>query len=536
MNNTERPVKGTNMMAGAGLLALAGLIAKVLSTVYRVPFQNMVGNTGFYVYQQVYPIYGIGMVLALSGWPLFISKVAAEYREDVAMQSLAMRRLFWLLCGIACVLFTIVYGGAPFIAHLMGDDLKLEPVIRAVAWMFWFMPALAIGRGFAQGQQNMLPTATSQVIEQVVRVAVILGAAFWAVQHHWSVYQMGTWTTFSATLAGLAATIFIVHILFKVWQAPRVAKEQLTHAVSWRHLLRRLLDEGGLLAILAALLVLMQLMDSFTVKSLLDTLGGLSTTAAEATKGVYDRGQPLLQLGMVVATGLGTSLLPMLRINVVQKDEEAFAHNFRLTMRLSVLLAAVSAVGMVVIMPALDQILFGSREGSVALAWYAVIILPATIITVMTSVLQSLDKTKGINWVILGSLVVKLVLNRALIPSLGIDGASIATLLALLPLTIFTLWRLPHQLWRGWVPKGWYTKVIIVLVVTAAMAFIATEVCQLWLGNGRLASGVVVLVAVLVGGLACLLTVLKLDLLSAEEWYSLPKGEHIYQILKRGNK
>ena len=67
------PKTSQNLMAGAGGLAVSGLIDKVLSAVYRVPFQNLVGNTGFYVYQQVYPIYGIGMVLALSGWPLFIS-------------------------------------------------------------------------------------------------------------------------------------------------------------------------------------------------------------------------------------------------------------------------------------------------------------------------------------------------------------------------------------------------------------------------------------------------------------------------------
>ena len=45
------------MMQGALVLSLAAFIAKILSAVYRVPFQNMVGNTGFYVYQQVYPIY-----------------------------------------------------------------------------------------------------------------------------------------------------------------------------------------------------------------------------------------------------------------------------------------------------------------------------------------------------------------------------------------------------------------------------------------------------------------------------------------------
>ena len=66
------------MMNGAVLLSVAALIAKVLSAVYRVPFQNMVGNTGLYVYQQVYPLYGIGMTFALSGYPVFYSKIIAQ--------------------------------------------------------------------------------------------------------------------------------------------------------------------------------------------------------------------------------------------------------------------------------------------------------------------------------------------------------------------------------------------------------------------------------------------------------------------------
>ncbi len=59
-----------HLMRGAWILSLSSLIAKILSAVYRVPFQNMVGDTGFYAYQQIYPIYGLGMTFALSGFPV----------------------------------------------------------------------------------------------------------------------------------------------------------------------------------------------------------------------------------------------------------------------------------------------------------------------------------------------------------------------------------------------------------------------------------------------------------------------------------
>lgn len=63
------------MMQGAVVLTIASFIAKVLSAFYRVPFQNFVGDEGFYVYQQVYPIYGIAMTLALSGLPHYFLKL-----------------------------------------------------------------------------------------------------------------------------------------------------------------------------------------------------------------------------------------------------------------------------------------------------------------------------------------------------------------------------------------------------------------------------------------------------------------------------
>ena len=77
-----KKINSKGMMQGAIALSIAAFIAKILSAVYRVPFQNMVGNTGFYVYQQVYPIYGIGMTFALTGFPVFVSNVVAEYLES----------------------------------------------------------------------------------------------------------------------------------------------------------------------------------------------------------------------------------------------------------------------------------------------------------------------------------------------------------------------------------------------------------------------------------------------------------------------
>ena len=65
-------------MKGAVLLTLAGFVVKLLSAVYRVPFQNMVGDQGFYIYQQVYPFIGIFAAWTSYGFAVAVSKVLAD--------------------------------------------------------------------------------------------------------------------------------------------------------------------------------------------------------------------------------------------------------------------------------------------------------------------------------------------------------------------------------------------------------------------------------------------------------------------------
>ena len=48
------------------ILTLALVIVKVLSAIYRVPYQNILGDSGLYAYQQIYPIVALGMILSMN--------------------------------------------------------------------------------------------------------------------------------------------------------------------------------------------------------------------------------------------------------------------------------------------------------------------------------------------------------------------------------------------------------------------------------------------------------------------------------------
>ena len=63
---------------GLAFLTIAALFVKVLSMFYRIPFQNLVGDQGFFIYQQVYPFIAIFMTWTASGLAIAISKLLVD--------------------------------------------------------------------------------------------------------------------------------------------------------------------------------------------------------------------------------------------------------------------------------------------------------------------------------------------------------------------------------------------------------------------------------------------------------------------------
>src|SRR6476660_1651771 len=108
-----------NLMRGTIILTIAALLTKILSAFYRVPFQNIVGDVGFYIYQQVYPFYGMAVALSTYGFPLVISKLYAE--ETAKNDQGNVRQLL-----LSSFIFLFSFGFLCFIGLYLGADWLAE--------------------------------------------------------------------------------------------------------------------------------------------------------------------------------------------------------------------------------------------------------------------------------------------------------------------------------------------------------------------------------------------------------------------------
>lgn len=528
VRNTQSSGGRRGLVNGALLLSLSALIAKVLSAVYRIPLQNLVGNTGFYVYQQVYPLYGIAMTFALSGLPVFISKLIAEIADPVAQRAVA-KRIFVVLAGVSVVLFIGLFIGANQIAIGMGDA-QLASLIRVVAGMALFMPELAVGRGFAQGRFNMRPTAISQVLEQVIRVAVIIIVAVLAVQQHWSVYKMGAWAMSGALFGAVAATATFVPFYRRLFQTTEHVS--LGADYRWWTLARRLWQEGGTICLFAAVVLLLQLVDSFTVKKgLVDA--GMTQAAAKSLKGVYDRAQPLIQLGLVVATSFSATLLPTLSEALNGKERKAYQTTLTTLIHMSFALSVAATAGLVVLMPVINLVLFGSMTGSLALAIYCLSIIFASLISTYNSILQSMNQYRLSLVALVVGVVMKIATNHAAVLAWGINGASWATVLGLASMMIVLWWGSPDDMREALTHRRFVPRLAVATGAMIVVAGLFGNGLLLLLGDGRLMAIVIVTLAVISGLVTFIVTALSVRLFTTREWLTLPGGRRLLKLIQR---
>ncbi|SEQ98663.1 polysaccharide transporter, PST family [Virgibacillus subterraneus] len=434
-NETNKLVKG------ALLLTLAGLISKVLSAGYRIPLQNLTGDMGFYIYQQVYPFLGIAFILSLYGFPSAISKITVDLKAQGMGPSFARFYvpIFLLLFSISSGIFLFLFFNAQEIAVWVGDA-NLKDTYELAAFAFLLIPFSALLRGVFQGMKQMKPTAYSQVGEQFIRVFLIILAAVFIFIKSGDIYSIGQAAAI-ASLFGALAAIFILGFFF-IRMKPTVNQH---FDIPWNYYISTLLIFGMIAALNHMLLIIIQFADTFTlVPGLMEH--GLSDVDAMEAKGVFDRGQPLIQLGTVLGSSFALALIPTISRRKLDSDPKAFHAYIESALVVSFYLAIGATIGLIIIFPEANTLLFQNGKGTASLQILVISIFLSSIAITAASILQGLGYIKRTAGFILVAFFIKWITNQALVPLFGIMGSAIATVFSLTILAVLMLLALKRKL------------------------------------------------------------------------------------------
>ncbi|WP_188942877.1 putative polysaccharide biosynthesis protein [Virgibacillus salexigens] len=512
-NETNRLVKG------ALVLTLAGLISKLLSAGYRIPLQNLTGDIGFYVYQQIYPILGIVFVLTLYGFPSAISKMAVELKAQGTPLSIRgfYIPVFLILFVLSTILFLFLYFNAPYIAGWVGDS-HLTSTYQFAAFACLLVPFSSFIRGVFQGEYMMKPTALSQVVEQFVRVTIIILAALFIFKEGDHIYQVGRAAVLASILGAIASSIILI-VLFM--QKKPYAKQQ-NEEIQWQYYIRTIFILGIAAALNHMILLILQFADTFTLfPSLIEA--GYSKEAAMEAKGVFDRGQPLIQFGTVLGSSFALALLPSISLKKIKQEPNTYYPYIGGAMLVSIYLALGATIGLVAIFPEVNRLLFQDNQGTLELQLLVVSIILSSIAITASSILQALGFIKRIALFILLAFFVKWIANQVLVVQLGLMGSAVATILSLLLLSCIVLIELQRKLpmLHLWQMLRWKALIfpgIIMVIYLSIVEWITLP----WLDNSRISLFIYVVFISLSGALLYGYMLIKCQAFTEKQLRMLP--------------
>lgn len=159
-----------NFLQGAFIISIGGIIAKILGACYRIPLANILGAEGLGIYQMVYPLYCLLLTISATGIPSGLARMVskAELGEEYSAKILLKKALLlFAAIGLGAALFMFFL--SPLFAF-MQNEKKSILAYRMLAPSVLFVSVISCFRGYFQGKSNFIPTATSEIIEQFIKV------------------------------------------------------------------------------------------------------------------------------------------------------------------------------------------------------------------------------------------------------------------------------------------------------------------------------------------------------------------------------
>lgn len=523
-----------SLLKGAAALSIAVIVSKLIGTLQKIPLQNIGGDGVFGIYNTVYPFYTLMITLAAAGIPTVVSKFVAERRAegDKAGEMRVLSTASRAMLSFGAAGGTLMYLGAPLLAEWIGSS-QLIPALRGAAPALLFVPLSAALRGFFQGQKNMLPTAVSQVTEQVVRVAVMVGLLLYFTAQG-AAESVVAGSALAGSAFGGAAGLFIMLLYWRDYRKAGRRREDVSPARNGtdRSLLREMLRYGIPICLAALAVPLISLVDTFTLPRLLAFHG--DELKVMTAVGVYNRGIPLVQLVTMLATSLSMLYIPVMAELNAKGDQEGITRHTGLALRWFWLIGLAASAGLAVLAEPINMMLYKDSIGSATFAWVAWSAAPGALAAITAALLQGLGQVRAPAVHLLAAALLKAALNVLLVPQHGMTGAAIAGIAAYGCAAALNLALLLRR--TGLRPR---LADVLVRPAAAILAMMAAVLllrlaAAASLPPGRLAALAESLLGVLLGAAVFAAAAVRARLITAAELGALPRyGPKLVQTLRK---
>jgi len=529
MKNSEKQ----GVLHGAAVLAVSGIIVKIIGACFKIPIGGILKPEGMADFSIAYNIYALLFVISTAGVPIAVSKLTAqEYAMERGWQAQRIYRVSLLLFSVVgAVGSAVMYIFAGEFAKFMSSP-RSASAIRAVSPAVFFVSVSAVIRGYYQGMSNMYPTAISQVLEALGKLAVGFGVAWFFVESGFGFGMAAAGAVFGVSVGALMSAMYLLFVCSR--NKGKEKKPKLAVPRSSRKIVTELVKLAIPITMGAAVISLTNVIDSALVMKILQKIG-YAERESMWLYGAYNYACNLFNLPSALITTLGISLVPAVSSAFVREDYNKLSYTVGSAMKLAMLIALPAAAGLFSLARPIMFLLYGGSVESEAIAVsgellaYLALAVPALgTVTVTNAVHQACGNVRLPIISMLCGTGVKLISNYFFVsvPKINIKGAAISTVLCYTIIAVINCAALSRLKIRVAFSKI-YVKPIILAVITGVAAYSAFIPF-----SGGSTAKIGVITAVLAGALVCGVCAVLFGAVDEEERKLVFKGGKISKFLK----
>lgn len=372
-----RSAQNDDFIAQGAILAVATVLTKVIGVIYRIPLANILGDAGNGFYGYAYQIYAMALMVSSLSLPTAVSKLvsaklaAGQKRNSVRVFRCSM--LFAVVVG-AVITVAVFFGADAISVYAMKSPLSVY-ALQMLAPGLFLVAVMAVIRGYFQGLGSMMPTAVSQIIEQLIRAVIsIAGASIFvdigtragekAGEELLGPAYGAAGATLGTVLGALIALVFLIFVIWayrgqmtRQYRTDRSGRED-----SYRHILKVLVLTAVPILFSTAIYNINQILDLTIFNHIMDAQGYVEEEYM-ALQGIYSgKYDTLVNVPLSIPWALCSSVVPSLTAAVATRSRKLVHEKIDQTLRLTMVITIPCGVGFLVLASPLMVLLYNDAS------------------------------------------------------------------------------------------------------------------------------------------------------------------------------
>ena len=415
-------MKKNSFIEGSIIATLSIILIKILGMIYVIPFYKIVGSDGGALYSYGYNIYVIFLSISSAGIPNAISKVISEYNvlnfKEAKNRARSIAKK--IITIISIVAFAILFIFAEEIGKFIIQDLKgnntysdVAFIIKCVAPAILAIPILSIDKGYLQGHNYIKPSSMSELIEQIIRIFVILCGSYLCLKVFNGTLSLAVGIAISgAFFGGIAAYIYLRYTIKKNREQLDLVETQTKDEITNKEILKKIFRYALPFVILSIALHVYNFTDQLLVLRTLENMSYTDTDVEFIASAISTWAPKICAIITAFATGIATSLIPTIVSAHAVKNKESVNIYINKSLALVFSISLPLAIGISILAKPIWVIFYNTNQyGWMILGYTVFSTMLYNVYLILTSILQSMNKFKLVYLVALSGFITNALLD-----------------------------------------------------------------------------------------------------------------------------